>query len=327
MHCPTSLSPTHDVFKGVIETIAKRKTPHPDIFIVCLQQNIEKSILSQFNQNKIPIYPTPERAVRAFMHLLKCENEKKFIDKSPHKPMKVRENVSQLLKVLVKKKEQEWLDHHVIQEILTAYGIPVIKTMFASSPAKARAVSQKMEFPLVLKIASKDIVHKSDVGGVILNLSTPEEVEESAQNMLKTVFAYQPQARIEGFVLQPMVPLDHGFELFLGGIRDKTFGPVVIFGAGGKAVEVVNDKALALAPLTEKSALDLIEQTRNYAQLKGYRDQEPIPLDLLIDCLVKLSYLLVNHPEITELDINPLLADTKKVLVLDTRMRLSSSPF
>ncbi len=322
MHCPTSLSPTHDVFNAIVEMITKRKTPRPDIFVMCLQQNIEKNLLSHFNKNKIPIYPTPERAVRAFMHLLRCENEKKFIDKSPHKPIKTKENISKLLKSFAKKKEQDWLDHHVIQEILAAYGIPVVKTESASSPADARVVAQKMAFPLVLKIASKDIVHKSDVGGVVLNLTNPEDVEENAKTMLKTVSAYHPHAQIEGFVLQPMVPLNHGFELFLGGIRDKTFGPVVIFGAGGKAVEVVHDKALSLAPLTEKSAQTLIEQTRIYDQLKGYRDQAPVPLDLLVDCLVKLSYILVNHPEIAELDINPLLAETNKVLVLDTRMRL-----
>lgn len=324
VHCPTSLSPTHDVFKGVIESITQRKIPRPDILVVCLQQNIEKDMLFHFNQNKIPIYPTPERAVRSFMHLLKCENEKKFIDNSLRKPIKIKENVSKLLKVLIKKKEQEWLDHHIIQEILISYGIPIVRTVFASSPAHAKRVAQKMEFPLVLKIASKDIIHKSDVGGIALNLTNPEEVEKSAQTMLKTISVFQPQAHIDGFVLQPMIPIDHGFELFLGGVRDKTFGPVVIFGAGGKAVEVIKDKALALAPLTEKSARNLIEQTRIYEQLKGYRDQAPIPLDLLIDCLVSLSYILLNHTEIAELDINPLLADTKKILVLDTRMRLSS---
>lgn len=323
MHCPTALSPAKSVFEIVIKAVAKRQIPRPDMFIVSLQQNIEKNIQSLFKQNKIPIYPTPERAVRAFMHLLNSENEKKFIDSSPQRPIKAKESVTMLLSSFAQKRKQEWLDHPIIQEILTEYGIPVVKTEVASSPAMAKRISQRMGFPVVLKIASKDIVHKSDVGGVILNLRNPEEVKESAETMLKTVHTYQPQARIEGFILQSMIPLDHGFELFLGGIQDKTFGPVVIFGEGGKAVEVLNDKALALAPLTQITARNLIEQTRIYEQLKGYRDQEPIPLDRLIDCLIKLSYLLVNHPEIAELDINPLLADTKKILVLDTRMRLS----
>ena len=130
---------------------------------------------------------------------------------------------------------------------------------------------------MVLKIASKDIIHKSDLGGVVLNLTSAEEVEKCAQTMLTTIFSYNPKARIDGFILQPMIPLDHGFELFLGGIRDATFGPIVIFGAGGKAVEVINDKALALCPLTQKSALNLVKQTRIYAQLKGYRDKPLFP--------------------------------------------------
>ncbi len=323
MHCPTALSPAKDVFEAILETLNNRKKKHPDIFMVSLQQNIDKKILAQLAHNKVPIYPTPERAVRAYIHLLRCENEKKFIDLTKEKPILPNPKVSHLLKRLTEKKEQEWLDHHVIQEILTSYDLPVIKTFIASSPQDAKIVSGKVGFPLVLKIASKDIVHKSDVGGVVLNLTSPKEVEESAEKMLRTISSNLPKARIEGFILQPLVPLNHGFELFLGGIQDPTFGPVVIFGSGGKSVEVVKDKALALAPLTKKSALDLIEKTRIYQQLKGYRDQKPIPLNHLIECLINLSYLLVNHSEIAELDINPLLTDPKRVLVLDSRMRLS----
>ncbi len=326
MHCPTSLSPSKGVFDIVIETVEKRKSSRPDIFMVSLQQNIEKQILTHFARNNIPIYPTPERAIRALMHLQQCEKGKHFIDKSPKKQMAVHPRVAHLLKELIEKKEQEWLDHHVIQEILTSYGLPVVRTELALTPGEAKTLSQKMEFPLVLKIASKDIVHKSDVGGVVLNLNTPDEVEKSAEVMLTTISSRLSHARIEGFILQPMIPIDHGFELFLGGVQDATFGPVVIFGAGGKAVEVIKDKALALAPLTQKSALTLIEQTRIYAQLKGYRDQKSIPLESLIECLIDLSYLLVNHPEIGELDINPLLTDSKKILVLDSRMRLSHPP-
>ncbi|MBY0500656.1 MAG: acetate--CoA ligase family protein [Alphaproteobacteria bacterium] len=322
IHCPTALSPAKEVFEAIIETLTKKQSPRPDIFLVSLQQNIEKKMLSNFFHEKVPIYPTPERAVRAFMHLVKCEAEKDNIEKKSRKTLKVEPNVSRILKDLVKKKDQEWLDHHIVQEILTLYDIPVVKTAFASSPAEASVLSQKMDFPLVLKIASKDIVHKSEVGGVALNLNSPEEVEKSAHTMLTTVSHYFPQARNEGFILQPMIPLNHGFELFLGGIRDETFGPVVIFGAGGKAVEVIKDKALALAPLTKTSALNLIKRTRIYEQLKGYRDQKPIPFDQLLDCLIHLSYLLVNQPEIAELDINPLLVDTKKILVLDARTRI-----
>jgi acetyltransferase len=323
MHCPTALSPMKSVFEAIINTLTKRIISRPDIFVMCLQQNIGKNIFSNISKNKIPIYQTPERAVRAFIHLLNCENKEQSIDDSPQEPIAINADVSNLLKSFITKKNQEWLDHYIIHEILTSYGIPIVKTLFASTPTNARMIARKMKFPLVLKIASKDIVHKSDVGGIALHLNTPEEVEESARKMLKTISAFQPQARIEGFILQPMIPLNHGFELFLGGIQDLTFGPVVIFGAGGKAVEVIKDKALALAPLTPQSAFQLIEKTRIYGQLKGYRDQESIPLDQLIDCLVKLSYILVNHPEIAELDINPLLADTQKILVLDTRMRLS----
>ncbi|MBI2706871.1 MAG: acetate--CoA ligase family protein, partial [Proteobacteria bacterium] len=326
MHCPTALSPSKEVFKAIIDILNKRKERRPDLFLVSPQQDTEKKILAHFTRHHIPLYSTPERAVRAFIHLLNCENEKRFIDKSPIKPLKIKEKVTKLLNRLCENKEQEWVDHHIVQEILIAYDIPVVKTEMASSPSDAKDISQRLEFPLVLKIASKDIVHKSDVGGVTLNLTSPEAVEKRAKEMLSIISSRNPRAKIDGFILQPMIPLNHGFELFMGGVRDETFGPVVIFGAGGKAIEVINDKALTLAPLSKKSALNLIQQTHIYKQLKGYRDQGPIPLDQLMDCLIKLSYILLNHPEIAELDINPLFADTKKILVLDTRMRLFLKP-
>lgn len=323
MHCPTALSPANGVFEVVIQTIEKWKIKRPDILMVSLQQNIEKRTLKQFAHNKIPLYPTPERAVRSYMHLLSCSKEKSSTEEVSEDEVAAHPKVTALLQTLLKKNEHEWLDHHVIQAMLKAYGIPVVQTEVVSSPLEAKNASRKMSFPCVLKIVSKDIVHKSDVGGVALNLQTPDEVEKAAAHMISSISSLLPQASLDGFVLQPMIPLDHGFELFLGGIRDETFGAVVIFGAGGKSVEVVNDKALALAPLTQKSALDLIQQTRIYEQLKGFRDQEPIPLDVLTTCLVNLSHLLFNHPEIAELDINPLLTDSKRVLVLDSRIRLS----
>ena len=138
MHCPTALSPAKEIFEIIIETINNWKISRPDIFMVSLQQNIEKKTLSQFTRNKIPIYPTPERAVRAFIHLLNSENEKQFIDESPQNPIKVESKVTKVLKELVKKKEQEWLDHYVNQEILTSYGIQVVRTEFAASPKKPK---------------------------------------------------------------------------------------------------------------------------------------------------------------------------------------------
>jgi acetyltransferase len=272
-------------------------------------------------QNKIPVFSSPEQAVRTFMHLINHERQKEFIEtESKVSSIQIKETVSTIFKK--HPPEQEWLDYHLAMKVLDAYDIPILKTEFASTAEQAKLLAQKIGFPVALKISSTHIIHKSDVGGVALNLNSLEEVENSANKMLSSLAVSNPNARIDGFILQPMIQVKQGFELLLGSIRDSTFGPVVIFGAGGKAVELIKDKALILAPLNQKSALDLLQQTRIYDQLRGYRDQKPVALEKLIDCLIKLSHILINHPEIQELDINPLIADQEKIIALDCRIRI-----
>jgi acetyltransferase len=209
------------------------------------------------------------------------------------------------------------------KDILAAYGIKTVPTRTAATPEEARAVAEELlasSKSVALKIRSPDITHKSDVGGVRLDLATPEDCADAAEAMLNRIKRLKPTARIDGFTVQPMIRKKDAHELFAGVSTDQTFGPLIVFGAGGTGVEVMRDTAEALPPLDLGLAHDLMSQTRISRLLAGYRDRPAADLDRIAMVLVRLSYLVAEHPEIREIDINPLLADDRDVVALDARI-------
>jgi acetyltransferase len=212
------------------------------------------------------------------------------------------------------------------KDLLAAYGIPAVATAIAASPEevgrKAKAIIAEAG-ACVIKVLSDDISHKSDVGGVRLGLEHPEEAERAAADMLARIGRLMPDARIKGFTVQPMIRRPRAHELILGMSVDPTFGPLMMFGAGGTAVEVVRDTASALPPLDLNLARDMMQQTRVWRLLQGYRDRPAADLGVIAEALVRLSYLVARHPEIREIDINPLLADDKGAIALDARVRVA----
>jgi acetyltransferase len=207
--------------------------------------------------------------------------------------------------------------------LLEAYGVPMVPTFVAADAEQAVALSSPLfaeGATVVLKIMSPDIVHKSDVGGVVLNLTSPEAVRASTHEILARASALRPDAKISGVVIQAMVVRPKARELILGLADDPTFGTVVVFGHGGTAVEIINDKALALPPLDLQLARDLIERTRISRLLRAYRDVPAVKQDAVALALVRLAQMAAELPEIRELDINPMLADENGVLVVDGRV-------
>jgi len=178
-----------------------------------------------------------------------------------------------------------------------------------------------MGYPLALKVVGP--VHKSDVGGVMLNLETAEMVRQAAEAMIERLKGAAPTARISGFIVQEMIRKPRAHELIAGMAVDRQFGPFLLFGQGGTAVEVINDKALALPPLNLALARELISQTRVCRQLQGYRDRPAVALDEVAMVLVRLSQLVADLDEVVEIDINPLLVDEKSAIALDARVRLA----
>ncbi|HTP84652.1 MAG TPA: GNAT family N-acetyltransferase, partial [Alphaproteobacteria bacterium] len=214
-----------------------------------------------------------------------------------------------------------WLAEPDVRQVLSCYGIPVAKSALAATPAEAAAQAKEIGGPVALKIFSRDITHKSDVGGVVLDLD-PEDVAASAEAMRARVAKAAPEARLNGFTVQQMIRRPDAYELILGMAVDVQFGPFLLFGHGGTAVEVIADKALALPPLNVALAHELMAGTRVFRQLKGYRDRPPAALDAIALTLVQVSQMISDLDAILELDINPLLADAAGVIAVDARIRV-----
>ena len=207
------------------------------------------------------------------------------------------------------------------KQLLSTYGIPTVETRVARSEDEAVAHAVQIGFPVVLKLFSETITHKTDVGGVKLNLKDEAAVRAAFEEIRQAVSAKAGAEHFNGVTVQPMVRLD-GYELILGGSVDPQFGPVVLFGSGGQLVEVYRDRALALAPLNTTLAHRLIEQTRIYKALQGVRGRKPVNLVELEKLLVRFSQLLIEQPWIAEVDINPLIASPEQLLALDARVVL-----
>ncbi|MBW2201337.1 MAG: GNAT family N-acetyltransferase, partial [Deltaproteobacteria bacterium] len=205
--------------------------------------------------------------------------------------------------------------------LLSTYGIPVNRTEIAVSADEAVQKAEAMGFPVVMKIHSRDITHKSDVGGVQLDLKTTTDVRDTFNTMMERVHLSHPDSTIEGVTIQPMLKRPD-YELILGCKKDRDFGPVVLFGMGGVMTEVIRDRSIALPPLNRLLARRLMEETKVYRLLRGYRNYPPANLALLEEILIRLSQLVTDFPEIEELDINPLMVSGTDACAADARVLL-----
>jgi acetyltransferase len=212
------------------------------------------------------------------------------------------------------------------KSVLAASGIEVAQGRLATTAMAAQTLAAEIGYPVVLKVRAEGVTHKSDVGGVLLGLKTPEEVGFGFELIHERVLQRAPGAKFRGVLVQQMVARRYGRELIVGIARDPTFGPVVSFGMGGIAVEVVRDSALALPPLNRMLAGDLIDRTRVAAMLKPFRGMPGVDMDALIDALLRVSELACEFPCLAELDINPLLADDNGVVALDARVVIDDGP-
>ena len=286
----------------------------------------EQAIVESLSSAGIPNYPTEDDAVRGFMHLVRHREVVEALARvPPAMPSEFVPNVDQATTIVAGALAdgRHWLDPVEIKRLLDAYGIAMVPTFAAADVEVAVARASELfaqGATVVLKIMSRDIIHKSDVGGVVLNLTTPEAVRAAAIEILTRAKELRPEARIEGVLVQAMVVRAKARELILGLADDPTFGTVVVFGRGGTAVEIINDKALALPPLDLHLARDLIERTRVSRLLRAYRDVPAVKPDAVAMVLVKLAQMAADIPEIRELDINPLLADETGVTAVDARI-------
>ena len=207
------------------------------------------------------------------------------------------------------------------KRLLAEAGIPVIETRLASSKEEAAAVAGKLGYPVALKIVSEQITHKSDVGGVKLGLSSVDEVNAAFDAIMEAARSAAPDATLDGVSVQRMA--EPGIEVITGMTTDAQFGPALMFGLGGVLVAVLKDVAFRIVPITARDARQMVQEIQGFPLLQGHRGQEPADLEALEGLLLKLSEFIEAHPEVTELDLNPVFAYPKGAVAVDARIVLS----
>jgi acetyltransferase len=276
-------------------------------------------------QAGIPAYASPEDAVKAFMHLVSYARNLETLYETPRDvPMTFSLDLASLRQrfagVLESAGGVDILSEADSKLLLEGYGIPVTKALPARSAAEAQVFASEIGYPVVLKVLSPQITHKTDVGGVALNIRTAEAVSIAFDEVVSAVRQKAPGAEILGVTVQKMVHLADGVELIAGMKQDATFGAVMMVGAGGITAELYRDRALGLPPLNERLARRMLESLKSWPLLAGYRGKPAANVDRLVEVLIRLSYLVAHNPEIRELDINPLFVGATDVVALDARV-------
>ncbi|MDO8905739.1 GNAT family N-acetyltransferase [Hydrogenophaga sp.] len=325
IHAPTAIVPSADIAQALLPAIKAL----PQRVLGCwLGDRAVAQARQTFRDAGVPDYNTPEEAIRAFSFLRAYrQHQAELLQTPPAHSATQAVDLSRLRDIVetVLTSGRELLTEPEAKDFLAAAGLPVVPTRIVQADTSAAcAAADAMGYPVALKILSHDITHKSDVGGVRLNIGNAAELAEACTAMLARVRAARPDAAVLGFTVQPMVRKKHAHELIVGVSVDPMFGPVVLFGDGGTAVEVLADRALALPPLNTPLALAQIARTRVARLLQGYRYEPAADLDAVAEVLVSVSQLLVDVPELAELDINPLLVNHEGAIALDARVRVSA---
>ncbi|NNM00604.1 MAG: GNAT family N-acetyltransferase, partial [Gammaproteobacteria bacterium] len=278
-----------------------------------------------FNAAGIATYETPEAAIRAFNHLVSYgRNQLELLEtplRSPEAGAPDRDWARSVIDGALQR-ERYLLTEPESKALLAAYGIPVVETRIARDVEQGCILAAEIGYPVAVKVLSEDISHKTDVGGVLLDIDDAAELRDTAGRMLERIRELQPDARIDGLTIQQMARWPDAFEIIIGASVDPVFGPSIMFGQGGTAVEVLKDTAVGLPPLNSVLARRIVERTRISALLQGYRNRPPAALDEVNATLIRIADMVVDNAEIIELDINPLLVNSDGVIALDARIRI-----
>ncbi|MEO8248726.1 MAG: bifunctional acetate--CoA ligase family protein/GNAT family N-acetyltransferase [Burkholderiales bacterium] len=324
MHAPTAIVRSDDIARACVPIL---RNAHDRVMACWLGADAVAEARRIFEQADVADYATPEEAVRAFAMLKTYRRNQALLTEAPSASECDPPDIAAARRPIDAALAQgrDMLDELESKTVLKAYRIPTVETVAVEANADAAArAAHAIGYPVALKILSPDISHKSDVGGVQLDLESEEALRRAVGAMLAKVRELRPNANVAGFTVQSMVRRPLAQELIVGASVDPLFGPVLMFGHGGIAVEVLADRAIALPPLNRVIARELIARTRVSKLLAGYRDRPPARTDAICDVLVAVSRMLADLPEIAELDINPLWADSEGVIALDARIKVSA---
>lgn len=313
MHVPTDLAASGDVRRLCNEFAARGAHGLVGCWIGDTGAAIER----------MPAFATPEQAVAAIVHAAAAARLRRAVARAPDRTVTLPDLAALRAKLRAQHREGRRLaDTALVEELLRAAGIPLAPVRIVADAAGLDAAAAELGFPVVLKVQSPDIPHKSDVGGVVTGIADAAALHAAAETILERCARLRPEARIEGFQLQRHVSARHARELIVGITRDDAFGPVVLFGHGGTAVHVLDDTAIGIPPLDDAGAGELIARTRVARLLGAWRDWPEADLTAVRDVLSRVARLALDVPEIAGLDINPLLAYPGGVTALDARVAL-----
>lgn len=314
---PQAMTEPISVAKVMASTIKAHKFP---VFTCLMGGKSIAGAVNILNEAGVPTYETPERAVRALMYMYDYSRNLEMLHEIPPKVSRhMKYNRESVRKLISHTTDQEFMSESNSKEILAAYGLPVIRTETAETDKEATEIGEEIGYPLVMKLHSPDITHKTEAGGIRLDLRSKAEVCNAFQNIIDSAKKFKPDARINGVTIQPFYS-NPDYEILLGAKQDPNFGPVILFGMGGIYTEVLKDRALGLPPMNRLLASRLIQETKAFKLLKGYRNRQPADLEQLEEMIIRLSQLLVDCPDISELDMNPVLIKDGKAVAVDARI-------
>jgi acetyltransferase len=317
-----SVSEPVEIARNLAEIANSGKHPKKTILTSFMGSGKVQEANSILNANNIPTYSTPEQAVKTYMYMYQYQENLETLYETPEYMTLDSTPAKRPIMVILRNvaaEERDLLTEDEAKRLLKYYNFPVIVTKVAKTADQAVDLAQKIGYPIALKILSPQIAHKTDAGGVVLNITSESQVRWAFETVTQKAIEYNSEANIIGVTVQQMVKTK-GTELIIGGKTDPLFGPVILFGMGGVGVELFKDYAMELPPLNTSLIRTMIQRTKVYQLLKGYRNSPPANIPLLEEILAKFSQLLVDFPQIKEIDINPLLLNENEAVILDARI-------
>jgi len=320
---PQAMTEPTRVAEAVIESAANSRKP---ILTCWMGGNQVEPARQLFNNARIPDFRMLENAVDAFSYLATYNRNQRLLLQTPSRLAGGQEppdiEGARLIIEGVLTEQRKVLTEPESIAVLKAFRIPAVQNAVAHTPNEALIIAESIGFPIAMKILSTEVSHKSDVGGVRLNINGASEVRSAYRSLVDHVTARNPDLTIAGVTVEKMYRSPNGRELMIGIMRDPVFGPVISFGSGGTRVEIIGDTAISLPPLNRRLARDLVNRTRVSRLLEGFRQMPAVNLDLLIDVLLRVSHMACELPWVQEMDINPLIMDENEIIAVDARIRV-----
>jgi len=311
-----------EVAKSIVDLVKSRSYHNKTILTSFMGYGTVEEANRIFSENSIPTYSTPEQAIKTYQYMYQYKRNLELLYETPEElPVDVVPPKRPLMTIMrnVAMENREILTEAEAKDFLDYYNFPVVKAKVAQTENEVVLLASQVGYPVVLKILSPQIVHKTEAGGVVLDINNEAEVRAAFNHIIEKAKEYDPKAKILGVSVQPMIK-KRGYEVIIGAKADPLFGPVILFGMGGVGVELFRDFTIGIPPLNQTLARRMMEETKVYQLLKGYRNVPPANIRLLEELIVRFSQMLVDFPQLKEVDINPLFINEKEAFAFDARI-------